>query len=92
MKITNLVKALEKSGLTVEKKVLHKFQDGSFNHLYICRSNKRRAEWHEQSHDKGEIQSVYICAINDKDDLMSDYFPGTFYDTIKSVVNALHRE
>jgi len=92
MNIVRLVKALEKSGLRVEKKVHHKFQDGSFTTLYTCRSKTRIASWFQQPHDGEKIDSVYICPIDDQDDLMSDYQSGMYWDTIKWVVKIMHKE
>ena len=89
MKIKNVVSALEKLGLTVEKTVHRNFGDDSFTYSYCFKSKENRAEWYEQPHDNGEIDSVYICGINQRDDLMSDYFPGSFYHTIKSIVKRM---
>ena len=91
MKITNVVKSLEKLGLTVKKEISHNFKDGICTYFYVCYSRENRAEWYEQSHDNGEIISVYICGINQRDDLMTDYFPGSFYQTIKSIVQRMSK-
>lgn len=89
MKIKNVIKALEKLDLVINKSVAHHFSEGHCTFFYSCKSNKNCVEWYEQKHDNGEVKSVYIRGINHHDDLMTDYFAGSFYDTIKSVVNVM---
>jgi hypothetical protein len=89
MKISNVVKALEKSGLKIEKEIVHKFPDNTCNILWSCISGKYIASFYEQDHDKGNVDSICVERLCDRNDAMTDYFPGTFYHTIKSLINTL---
>ena len=91
MKITNVIKALEKTGLSVDKKIHVDFKDGRFIYFYVCETKSYVASWYEQTHDNGDIDSVYIRPIDQYDDHQSDYFAGSFYDTIKSVVKKMSK-
>lgn len=91
MKIDNIVKSLEKIGLTVKKELHSKHASGRKIFYYSCQSNSRFLSFYEQCIDEGKIDSVYIQPLNDQDDPQSDYFCGTFFHTIKSITKVMNK-
>lgn len=83
MKHTNLRKAIEKYA-PVEAKL------GKNDH-YMARLGNYLISWHVSWYEKEDQTAslVRVRHVNDKDELISDYHAGSYYDTIKSAVRAL---
>ena len=92
MKIEKVIKALEKVGLKVEKKVHHKFEDGTCKFYYSCKSANRRASWYEHPNDDGKVDFVHIQPLNYDDHGRADNSTGTFWDTVKWVVKIMSKD
>ena len=88
MKTANLLKAFAKNGIEV-KRIERQCRWG-VSVDYIARTAKNIGTWTEQvptgETEKGEFRTVYIHGIDQHDDLMSDYFCGSFADSIKQAV------
>lgn len=72
-----LVKAIEKKGVKVTT------EDG---HRYYAASEKRSITFYNQA---GSAICVNVKRHNDISDPNSDYFAGSYYDTIKGAVSRL---
>jgi hypothetical protein len=77
----NIVKSLEKNGFKVEK------DSENYTHLefFICKNERNVMSWRC---DEGMVTCIHIKGIEQEDNIYTDYFPGNFYDTIKSALNS----
>jgi len=84
MKHANLVKAFEKAGLKV-------VQDPNRSNSFSVPGEKYSASWYTQTNSEGEVEthSVYVKPNDQEDDLMTDYWAGSFRDTIKGAVESV---
>ena len=82
MKHLNLKKAVEKFAK------IEQYEHGKCP-AYRAKCNGYIISWHIPYYTPDEASCVRVYHENDKDDICSDYFAGSFYDTIKSAVNAL---
>lgn len=80
MKITNLIKRLEKAGMKIEQ---------NSNGQYYCQSSTRVCSFYKNGGDSDQAICVNIRRINDHHDYMSDYHAGFFVDTIKDAIKYL---
>lgn len=96
MNIQRLVKALEKAGLTVVKYDTNEYKknighyDGPFWHYY-CIGKTHKCDFWPNGYSPEGVPSENTCSVqvmrkNERNDSQSDYFPGCFCRTIKSVV------
>lgn len=99
MNIARLVRALEKAGLKVIKTDTNEYKkqwghyDGPFWHYY-CEGPTHKCDFWPNGYHDGEDKDMTTCSVqvmrkNERNDSQSDYFPGCFHRTIKSVVAAL---
>jgi hypothetical protein len=84
MKIKTLINALSKAGLKVDK-IAH----SNTRSKYICKNQKHVLSWYDDSYFPDDATCVHIARHDDEDDLMTDYFAGSFYKTIKSVIKSM---
>lgn len=102
MNIKRLINALEKAGLKVEKVDCNEYKkfsgnyEGPFWH-YTCFSETHKCDWYPNGRDNDnnpneECCSVQVMRKNERNDSQSDYFPGCFCRTIKSVVRSMREE
>ena len=76
MKHMNLKKKVEKYA-PVEKRGANQFVASFLNQVI---------EWRTEFYDETEVSLLRVRRISDKDELVSDYCAGSFYDTIKSAM------
>ena len=65
-KLTTVISKMEKAGAKVQQKS---------ERMYIAEFEKANVEF---INDEGEVTNLYVIGKNQKDDIVSDYFPGTF--------------
>lgn len=99
MNIKRLVRALEKAGFKVNKKDCHEHRkgtlayDGPFWH-YTCFSETHKCDFYPNGRHDLDDASLSCCSVqvmrqSERNDSQSDYFPGCFCRTIKSVVSSM---
>lgn len=99
MNIARLIKALEKAGLKVEKTDTNEYKkqwghyDGPF-WRYSCVSATHHCCFWPNGYHEGDDKDMTTCSVqvmrkNERNDSQSDYFPGSFCRTIKSVVASM---
>lgn len=82
MKHEKLIKALNKIGLEVKK--------SSYNErAFECRNGVIICEWFNTTYDADKASCVCIRRVNDEHDSRSDYHAGSFYHTIKSIIERM---
>lgn len=91
MKTERLLKALEKAGIKIIRK-----QNKYYDHFsgeyklnsaeYFGDNGKDKIHFFDQD---GEVVGCQIMGIKQNNDSQRDYFPGSFYHTIKSIVEVM---
>jgi len=92
MKTQSLIKAIEKSGIKVEKNVRDFLDyDGipGQSISYFAKGNRYKVHWHES---EGNADCVQVQQLHESNDSMTDYFPGYWANTIKQVIRSLLNE
>jgi hypothetical protein len=80
MKLARLKKAIEKAGLKVSQ---------SGNRYHVEGKGKYYGSFIEQN---DEAICVSVCHVNEKPDIMTDYFPQFYMDTIKGFIHWMTKE
>jgi len=94
MKIDRIVKALEKEGWEVKKTDLNEYRkniglyDGP-RWQWSCENGKNKCDWFRNGPDSDETCSVQVMGIKERNDVMTDYFPGIWCHTIKSIIQMM---
>ena len=65
-KLTTVISKMEKAGAKVQQKS---------ERMFIAEFEKANVEF---INDEGEVTNLYVSGKNQKDDIVSDYCPGTF--------------
>jgi len=79
MQSKNIVKALEKSGARIIK------IESSKGIHYYAENDKRKCDWFTNDYNE-EPGSVYVVRKINDDEIRTDYFSGTFCETIKQTI------
>ena len=79
MQTINLLRALKKAGYTANLVDDKRKQ-------YLCTTATRKLEWYDQD---GTAICVHSSRLEDRDNLMTDDFPGYFCTTIRDAVKSL---
>lgn len=58
------------------------------NHNYKVTNDTNKLTWIDQA---GEVTCLHVMGVNEQSDPMTDYFPGSFYETVKSALRAFNR-
>jgi hypothetical protein len=86
MKSINIIKALKKKGWEIKEE---KWAEHCLR--ISCDNGVNKCHWYLQDHENGETDSVYVMKSYQFDDYHSDDFPGTFWDTIKTIIRSMER-
>lgn len=99
MNIARLVKALEKAGVEVKKIDRNEYKKAIGHYtedfiVYECKSSTHKCTIYPNGRlNDGTLNescySVQVMRRNESNDSQSDYFPGWFAKTIKSVVQGM---
>ena len=79
MKHSSLLKALDKIKAEVKQK--------SISTAYYADNENKEISWYNQD---GHVICLHVVRLTDHADPMTDYFPGSFYHTIKSAIEAFN--
>ena len=82
MKTTSIIRAMERLGLTVEKRDCGDTGQSE----YMTSNGDHIAEWFSY---KGETSYLRVRSANDVDHFQSDYHAGVYVETITSALNLL---
>ena len=103
MKLANLIKALEKAGCKIDvvrHRSAEQLRNAGCEHVegdiwhYLCENNKvnslatMKCDWYITG-SEDYVDTVQVMAIYQNNDIMTDYFPGRFCDTIKRIVKMM---
>ena len=94
MNIKRIVNALEKAGMKVQKIDCNEYKKAIGHYKepfwkYLCVSETHKCEFFPNGAGSETCCSVQVMRKNERNDSQSDYFPGSFCRTIKSIVNAM---
>ena len=89
MKVQNVLNALKKIGVKIEVKERFNSMNEKCSDHYICYGKKNKCDWYQQFYDKDNVDAIQVMRLHEENDLMSDYFAGQFYHTIKSLVKVM---
>jgi hypothetical protein len=92
MRTINVIKSLEKQGWKVEIKQREIYDHFEKKYVlnskeYFCNNGRNKCHFYDQ---EGIAVCVQIQKSNEKNDSQSDYFPGFFAKTIKSIVDGMN--
>ena len=76
MKVTNAIKKLEKAGCKV-------INEGS---RYSARRENDIVEFIQNGGGSDQAICIRIMSVNDQDDIMTDYFAGTYCDNLSQAI------
>lgn len=76
----SLIKELEKSGFTIEVDLTNY----KSVERYVCKNSKNIMSWYAEKH---HVDAIHVKRIDQEDDIHTDYFPRTFFHSIKSAIN-----
>lgn len=93
MKTTNLIKALEKSGIKIECCERWGVDYGANTKVrqsdeYFGDNGKYKIHFYDQD---GFASCVLVMRMQEERDIMRDYFPGYFADSIKDAIRLMNR-
>lgn len=81
MQVQNAIKKLEKAGFSV------------YNEGNVFRANKGgydEVQFRKNGGDSSEVVCIEVRRIGAKDDVMTDYFAGTWCDNITQAISICH--
>lgn len=77
----SIVKELEKNGFLVE----HDLSNKKSLNRFLCRNTKNIMTWWDT---EDGVHFIHVKGIEEESDIYTDYFPGTFFHSIKSALNS----
>lgn len=83
MKATNLLKKLEAKSLLV---IDDSSPESKHNRRFYAIANGRKLTVCTQG---DEVATMRVASIRDQDDIVSDYFAGSYWDTLPQVFRAM---
>lgn len=99
MNIKRLITALEKAGLTVKRLDMNEYKKNIGHYTepfwrYFCESETYKCSFFPNGKNNDGTPNENCCSVqvmrkNEENDSQSDYFPGCFCRTIKSVVSSM---
>jgi len=99
MNIKRLINALEKAGYNVKRLDMNEYKKSIGHYIeasyhYVCHSDSHKCDFFPNGRNNDGTPSETCCSVqvmrkNERNDSQSDYFPGSFCRTIKSVVAAM---